>query len=110
MALTVGTPTKTGVFGDLKYVVVPVTFDNSYPTGGETLDLDLLGLSSVVAVTNAGASYDAQGTVVPAWDAANSKLVAYGANGAAAGSAALTEVANAADLSTITVTLLVLGK
>ena len=110
MALTVGTPVKAGVFGDLKYVLVDITWDNAYATGGIALTPNQVGLSVIYAVLPSGNAYDAQGAVIPAYSTSTSKLVALGADGAAAGVTFLKEVANAADLSTITSSLLFIGK
>jgi hypothetical protein len=110
MAVTVSAPFKTGVFGDLKYVIVDITFDNSYPTGGEPVTPAQVGLDAVYGVTTLGNTYDAQGAVVVSYDRTNSKLVAYGGDGAAAGVTFLKEIPNATDLSTITSSLIFVGK
>lgn len=47
MALTLS-DVKTGVLGDLRYRVMDVTFDSSYPTGGESLTAADLGWDSII--------------------------------------------------------------
>lgn len=47
MALTLS-DIKTGVAGDLRYRVMDVTFDSSYPTGGESLTAADLGWDSII--------------------------------------------------------------
>lgn len=86
----------------IRMMVVSIDFDNSYPTGGEALDLSgdfpiLLGV-----FTDGGkAGY------VPQYDYANKKILMYEAG---ADAAALDEVADTTDLSAITgVKLLAIG-
>ena len=48
MALSITTSSNgvdypSGVIGDLKYKVIEITFDSSYPTGGESLTASDIG-------------------------------------------------------------------
>lgn len=98
--------TKQGVMGDLKYGVVEVTLDSSYPTGGEALtlntDLGWSGSSTYVVGLNSSSVTG----YVPAYDTTNNKLLMFEAG---ADGAALDEVANTTDLSAETITVLVFG-
>lgn len=80
-----------------RFVVSTITFDNSYPTGGEPLAPSALGLASVdflsVSSTNANTF---------AWDRANNKIKAFVRTTGA-------EVANATDLSTVVVDVFAIG-
>ena len=48
MALTITNPGSssdvTGVPGNIKYVIKDITFDDSYPTGGESFTATQMGL------------------------------------------------------------------
>jgi hypothetical protein len=89
-------------------VLVNATFDNSYPTGGESLAPGDLGLSEIFFVF---ASPDAAGGAagfVFQYDYTTKKLKAFDEGGAA--DAPLTELADtSSDLDGDTVKLLVLG-
>lgn len=96
MGLTVD-PIARSVFGNKRVVMATVTFDNSYPTGGEDLAASTLGLVTVDAIfTNGAKGY---GVV---YDKANAKLMAYG-------STAGTQVTNTTDLSGLVVDILAVG-
>jgi len=73
-----------------------IDFDNSYPTGGESLDLstDVPSLWMVFFEPKAGYIFE--------YDYANKKVKAFYADCDFAGDKALIEVANAADLSALT--------
>lgn len=111
MALTLdlhedrSTAGKRFVIGDRRLVLAEVTFDSSYPTGGE-------------AVTAADFGLDTQiDTVIPsqpvtpgkkvAYDHENSKLVVYAED---ATSGVHAEAASASDQSTLSVRVTVIGK
>lgn len=97
MALTVAQVGNTAVMGNLKAVVADITFDSSYPTGGEDLNPSTLGLSFVrFLVSDGSEGYNL------VYDYANSKLLAYG-------STAGTEVANATNLSTVSCRVFAVG-
>lgn len=78
--------------------IIKVTFDSSYPTGGEAVDFTNYGFSSVVgAVCLPGAL-----TYYGVYDVANSKFVVYAR-------ATDSEVSNATDLSALSLWFFVLG-
>jgi hypothetical protein len=99
---------KFSTAGQTKLVVKKVTFDSSYPTGGEPLTASDLGLSTVLAAwpgPSAGYVFE--------YDITNAKLKAYRQKDpAAAGGAdiALPEVGNTTDLSAVSCYMLVLGR
>lgn len=121
MALTLSV-VKQSVFGDQRIVIADVTFDNSYPTGGEVVDLAALGLIEVnFAQTSNKAGY------IVEYDYANKKLIArlpaaahthtentdaeYTQNATTAASTAAVagEVSNGTNLSTLTVRVMLIG-
>lgn len=81
MALTVTNARSnmplTSVQGDKRVFQGRITFDSSYPTGGEVLTPAEVGLTRIdhVIVTAKG------GTEVVVWDHANSKLQIFTADG-----------------------------
>lgn len=85
--------------GAVNIVQVRITFDNSYPTGGELLTGASLGLFRVLAIVPSGT--DIAGSRLVTWDDATGKLKLFTALG--------TEALNASDQSTIVVTALVVG-
>lgn len=96
MALTY-TTTKTNYVGDQKIVYGTVTFDSSYPTGGESFDETQIGLHRLDFLTlNQG-----EDGFVFHWDKANEKVMAFGQEptNATAGVIGLSQVAAATDLS-----------
>lgn len=109
MALTI-TPRTAEVTGQQRitaggfhFVFAQLTFDNSYPTGGEALgaaELKALGLESyvfaVIPLLNTA------GSRLVTYDPATKKLLLFTAVG--------TEAVNASDQSTISVPVLVIGK
>lgn len=97
MGLTIA-PVKSYVTGDRRTVIADVTFDSSYPTGGEALTASDLGLTGTLTYVNAAPA--PTGHVCP-YDRTNSKLMAF--NGT-------TEIANTTDLSTVTTRLMAIGK
>lgn len=98
------------VQGSTRVVYADVTFDNSYPTTGEPLTPDNVGLRQIVFVGDEVAKNAAGTSAVPVrFDYVNNKLQAYRYDGASAGKAFLEEVANAVDLSTFTVRLRIEG-
>jgi hypothetical protein len=103
MALTVAKVTGGAyTLGNKKKRTVTITFDSSYPTGGEALTAGDLGVSgrTLIEVIPHGAFRNTDATlgIVVSYDHTNSKLVAYWGN---AGSVSgMPEVANTTDLST----------
>lgn len=88
MAVSTATVGRETVFGDRKVTVTDVTFDGSYPTGGEPLSASALGLSSVAFVLPDGS---ADGFVFE-YDYANETLKAFFADYDAAADGALIEL------------------
>lgn len=98
MAGLTASNTVTTVFGDRKVVLSTVTFDDSYPTGGEAVTAALFGLGLLTTVI----PISDNGTNPVAWDGTNSKLLAYVRTTGV-------EVANAVDLSASVTHLLAIG-
>ena len=97
MALTF-TETYSGVEGSLYKWYGSITFDSSYPTGGESITADDFGLTEIYHLdltTDQGDSAAEFWGI--AWDKSASKLQAFG--GAGATTTALDEVASTDDLS-----------
>jgi hypothetical protein len=126
MAITIA-KNKRGpeVHGSRKIVYADLTLDNSYPTGGYALTAAQFAARKIEFVEVVGGNA-AAGRLLFHWDSTNKKLIAlYPTGGAAASPAALAdpaitaggtgqnpvipgrgkEVANATDLSTITVSV-----
>jgi hypothetical protein len=97
VALTIR-PVKTWVCGDRRNVLADITFDNSYPTGGEALTATDLGLTLELNAVHAAPA--TTGHVCP-YDQANAKLMAF--NGT-------TQIADRTDLSAVTTRVLAVGK
>ena len=96
MGLTLTTKTNT-IFGNKRIMIVTADFDSSYPTGGEGLSADNLGLAAIELVVPTPKS-----GYVFEYDYSNSKLKAYYADYDAAADGALIEVAATTDLSGVT--------
>lgn len=90
--------TKNTVYGDQRVVFDTVTFDSSYPTGGEAVVATDFGLTSLFTII----PLSDNGTNVIAFDKTNSKLLAYVRTTGV-------EVANATDLSASVTHLMVIG-
>jgi len=94
--------TYDGVWGDVKSALVEVTFDSSYPTGGEAVDfataLDWYSITAVLPVSSSGG-------IIPVWDATNSLLMAFYQDG----TTEFGQVSSTDDLSAETATCLVIG-
>lgn len=107
MALTVS-PQKVFVNGDRKEAFIDVTFDSSYPTGGEALSATTLNFLTELNYVSSGVAVKGDGTlaVLVAYDYTNGKPQAFKSNTASNPQ----EVANTADLSTYKVRLRVVGK
>lgn len=99
MALTLANRTTT-VEGQKRKVTVDVTFDSSYPTGGEAFTAASLGLTRIEFVPPA---VNSAGTRLAVWDGdvADPKLQLFTAVG--------TEATDGSNQSTITVPLYVIG-
>lgn len=96
MALTI---TQPGVFDKLmheKYVILNVTADNSYPTGGYAITPSRYGLTKLDMVfIDGGNGYGVQ------YDYTNNKIMFYTTAG--------TETTNATNLSAITFNVMLIG-
>lgn len=93
--LSIGAITRVKT-GNKMMTITPVTFDDSYPTGGEALtkaQLGLTAINTVFAIPASGYTF--------AYDATNSKLLAYSTAG--------TEVSNTTDLHTLAATVIAIG-
>ena len=107
MAITITNPGSSadvpGVSGNIKDVIKDITFDDSYPTGGEGLSATQLGLEEVyiVLISQKSDGYGVQ------YDYSNEKLEIYEAG---ADGAALDELGNTADASGIAIRLIAYGK
>tara|TARA_R100000231_G_scaffold88704_3_gene67161 strand:- start:626 stop:937 length:312 start_codon:yes stop_codon:yes gene_type:complete len=100
MALTVEQLGRTNVTGNRLTVALKVTFDASYPTGGEALDLTAY-VSNIETV-----HVEVSGGFVFQYDRTNKKLKAFEAGG---DGDALDEVDNATNLSTVVTYVTVTG-
>tara|TARA_B100000900_G_C20283839_1_gene595210 strand:- start:50 stop:361 length:312 start_codon:yes stop_codon:yes gene_type:complete len=100
MALTVEQLGRTNVTGNRLTVALKITFDSSYPTGGEPLDLTTY-VSNIETV-----HVEVSGGYVFQYDRSNKKVLAYEAG---ADSAALDEVASATNLSSTVTFVTVTG-
>lgn len=110
MALTVDrTVSKQTVFGNRKVVFAKVTFDSSYPTGGESLVPSDLGLKSIDFISDQTAAADAGTTaIVTKYDYTNQKLQAFWGNAGTA--SVLPEVTGTTDLQTYISRHVVIGR
>lgn len=97
MALTVVRDRRT-VWGDRRVTFLNVTFDASYPTGGESLTPAMAGLTEFDAVVQHGVS-----THSVVHSGTTNLLLVYLVSTAA-------EVADTTDLSALTVQLICIGK
>lgn len=98
MALTF-TEAKSEVVGSSRSWRGTVTFDSSYPTGGEAIAIADFGFNVEIDTVLAAADTGAE---VVAWDSANSKILVYTADG--------TEATNASNQSAVTCTVVAFGK
>jgi hypothetical protein len=99
MALTFGTDRQRTVYGDKRVVTLDVTFDNSYPTGGEVINPSDVGMTRFDYVHP---QQPKAATRIVTWDYANSKALLY--------TALSTEAANASDQSAIVATFMFIGE
>lgn len=107
MALTV-TLNKVYSIGDRKEVLATITFDSSYPTGGESLTASDLGLALELDYVSGGLARNGTNAVSTVYDYTNSKLMAFQSTTGAPNK--LIEVANTSDLSSYAVKVRVVGK
>lgn len=104
MAIAVSVVKRTGITPTGQAILADVTFDSSYPAGGEPYTAAMFGLSSVDFVHCETARGSATTAYACRADHANSKLQLYNSNGAAP--AALLETSTV-DQSSTTVRVLV---
>ena len=90
-----------GVEGDLRRWLGTITFDSSYPTGGEAITAANFGLAQIEHVQLATGVGNLD--ITPHWDEANSKIIL------AVSSTGL-QVADTTDASAVTVIATVSGK
>lgn len=100
MALTVEQLGRTNVTGNRLTVALKITFDSSYPTGGEALDLTSYVNNIETAMIEGSGGY------VFEYDRTNKKVKAFEAG---ADGAALDEVTAATNLSTVVTYVTVSG-
>jgi hypothetical protein len=105
MALTFTESTRF-VVGDRVAVSGKVTFDSSYPTGGEAVTASLFGLPGG-SISHIVLGVPDVVTKNVRWDRANSKLLVVVEDGTSGIEA---EAANASDQSAVDVEVLVFGK
>lgn len=108
MAVTVSLNPPT-VFGDAKVASGTVTFDSSYPTGGEPLTAATLGMNSIFVFLPAGPARDADGAVTVSYDHTNSKVFAYWVDTTTDG-AEMFEVTDTTNLSGYSFRFLAVGR
>lgn len=92
--------------GRLRHVLADVTFDSSYPTGGEAFSAASLPgkhLKKIYGVQKVGGNA-ASNALLVAWDSVNEKLQLFYPTGGASAPAALAAPAAAANISGLTVT------
>lgn len=104
MAISVSQVFKN-IAGRKRQTVTLVTMDDSYPTGGEAVTANQLGLTFVdAAICQTNSGHIAQ------YDKANAKIMLYYADYDATGDGALIEVPAATNVATVVVTVLAWGK
>ena len=74
MALTITQDGRAEVSGSTSKVHLTVTFDDSYPTGGEAFDADDYGFGRMVSISIAN---KASNGFVASYDAANKKMMLF---------------------------------
>jgi hypothetical protein len=108
MAASVSVVTGPEVPGNRKFVTADVTFDSSYATGGEAISVSSLGLTRLDFMwVSPSDGYVAQ------WNGSltSPKIELFGTNKDVVGvtTGPLTEVANAFDVSSVTVKVFAFG-
>ena len=99
MAISVSVVKRTGLVPAGRCVVADVTFDSTYPAGGEPFTPAMFGLDRIDFIACEPAFGSATTAYVCRADHANSKLQLYNSNGAAP--AALLETATANQSATV---------
>lgn len=99
MALAVSIVKRGGITPTGRCILADVTFDGSYPAGGEPYTAAMFGLDKVDFIACEAAFGSATTAYVVRADHANSKLMLFNSNGAAP--AALLETATANQAATV---------
>ena len=87
VARSTGVPGPLMSLGGLRAVVVDITYDSSYPTGGETLTAADVGLGEILfAQMTPAIKSDTTAAVLPYYHVATGKIITYWGN---AGSASI---------------------
>lgn len=106
MALSVSI-IKSNSVGVQRMTLATVTFDSSYPTGGEALVAADFGLTKIEAVIPAGPARSSTPEALPvSFDAANDKLLAFRVDQA---DDVFEQVPDTTNLSAYSVVLMALG-
>lgn len=112
MAVSVSTVTKgraNEVWGARNVLLLRLTLDSSYPTGGEPLDLKQFGAQGKVQSVFISQRAPLTGAYAFVYDHTAEKLLVFVEEAVAAGGP-LVEVANTTDLSAVIVDLLVVSE
>ena len=112
MALTF-TKVDHFVLGDREARVYDVTFDSSYPAGGEAVTPDDFGLRNSITAVLAAAARDpdtADNALVVDFDDTNDKLVLFWGDNNNASDGPLVEVPDTTNVAAYTARLVVIGK
>jgi hypothetical protein len=99
MALTVAIVKRSGLTPTGRAVVADVTFDSSYPAGGEPYTAAMFGLSKIDYLQCGPALGSATTAYLALADHTNSKLMLFNSNGAAP--AALLETSTVGQQATV---------
>jgi len=92
-----------GSLGNLKVEVVEVTFDSSYPTGGEAITLNQIGNASfAIATVKSSAAGTVDNVLHPRYNIATGKVLCYLTTGG--------ELTNTADCTDLVVQVIVFGR
>jgi hypothetical protein len=93
MALSL-TEIERGVMGDLNYAILDIDFDSSYPTGGESLTANDVGMDAIHFLL-------AEPTSGYVFEYGSAVLLAYYVDNDGAADGAMIQVANATNLSSV---------
>lgn len=107
MALTI-TRKQRFIDGDRVCIINDVTFDSSYPTGGESLTRADLGFANQLHMVQCGPAIKATNDALcpTGYDYTNSKILCFGAAGGANG---LTEIGDTQTLATFVARIVAWG-
>lgn len=105
MALTITEVART-VFGNKRVLLADITFDASYPSGGEPLTAATLGFTSIDRVLPSVAVSATPEAIIVDYDESAELLIAYRVDQI---DDVLEEIPDTTDLSAFTVTLQIIG-